>query len=63
MDTHPTRDECVAAAGAAFAAARARRDTLPVAEAARRALRPGGPSLAELEARISARRAPQAVAA
>jgi hypothetical protein len=52
----PTRTQCVAAFGAWFAQARRNRDTLPVTEAARRALRPGGPSLAELESRIAARR-------
>lgn len=51
-----TRDEAIAAAAAALAEGRRQRDTLPVAEAARRALRPGGPTLTELEARIAARR-------
>ena len=63
MPTHPTREACIAAAGVAFAAARARRDQLPVTEAARRALRAGGPTLSELEARIAARRGRTAVAA
>lgn len=52
----PTREECIAEAAAAFAFARVQRDSLPVAEAARRAHYGGGPSLAELEVRIAARR-------
>lgn len=52
----PTRQGCITAAGAWFAGARAARDALPVAEAARRAHRPGGPTLRELEARIAALR-------
>ncbi len=46
----------VAEAAAIIAAARYERDTLPVAEAARLAWTPTGPSLAELERRIAARR-------
>lgn len=49
--------EAVANAGAALAAARARRDALPPGEAAAEAYVPGGPTLAELEARIAADRA------
>ena len=46
----------IVAAGTCLAEARALRDSLPVAEAARRAYTPTGPSLAELEHRIAARR-------
>lgn len=48
--------EAIAAAGAIIAMARHERDTLPVAEAARRAWTPTGPSLEELCQRIAARR-------
>ena len=48
--------EAVANAGAAVAAARARRDSLPAEQAAVEAYTPGGPSVAELEARIVAAR-------
>lgn len=57
----PTREECIAAAALAFARARREHDILPVAEAARRAQTPAGPSLAELEQRIAALRAHLAV--
>ena len=40
-----------------LAEARAERDRLPVAEAARLAYRAGGPTIAELEQRIAERRA------
>jgi hypothetical protein len=53
----PTYEEAVAKAGAAIAEGRRIRDSLPAAEAARRAHRAGGPSVAELEARILAMRA------
>ncbi|GAB2457807.1 hypothetical protein [Xylanimonas ulmi] len=52
-----TRDEAITAAAAAFAEGRRIRDSLPVAEAARRAHHATGPSIPELEARIAARRA------
>lgn len=51
-----TREEALTRAAACVAEARRLRDSLPVAEAARRAHRAGGPSIAELEARIRARR-------
>lgn len=54
--------EAVASAGTALAAARARRDSLPAREAAVEAYMPGGPSVAELEARIVADRAGLAAA-
>ena len=54
-----TREQALAGAAQAFAEARELRDTLPVAEAARRAWTPTGPTVAELEQRIAARRATQ----
>jgi hypothetical protein len=58
----PAREECIRAAGMILAEGRRIRDTLPVAEAARRAFTPTGPTVTELEARIASRRT-QAVAA
>lgn len=52
-----TRDEALTRAAACLAEARRLRDSLPVEEAARRAHVAGGPSIAELEQRIRARRA------
>jgi hypothetical protein len=61
METRrPTREEAIARAGACIAEGRRQRDSLPVEEAARRAHVAGGPSIAELEARIRAMREPQA---
>lgn len=57
----PSKAEAIAAAATCFAEGRRQRDSLPVAEAARRAFTPGGPPLAELERRIRALRT-QAVA-
>jgi hypothetical protein len=51
-----TREECIAGAGRALAAGRARRDALSPLEAAREAYLPGGPSVEELAARIRAQR-------
>lgn len=48
--------EALDAAARILARARARRDSIPPAQAAREAYVPGGPSLAELERRIRARR-------
>lgn len=56
----PSREEAIAAAGRTFAEAYQLLDELPVEEAARRAYTPTGPPLAELEARIRARRAARA---
>ena len=53
----PTREAALERAAAVFAEARRVRDSLPVAEAARRAYTPSGPPIAELEARIRALRA------
>lgn len=55
----PSREECIRRAGEAIAAARARQAARSVQDAARAAHRPGGPSIAELEQRIAARRAAQ----
>ncbi|TFV49547.1 hypothetical protein [Blastococcus sp. TF02A-35] len=52
----PSREECFAAAGAALAAAIERRDALSPRQAAQAAWRPGGPSVDEIERRITARR-------
>ncbi|TFV52660.1 hypothetical protein [Blastococcus sp. TF02A-35] len=52
----PTREECIAAAGRVFATGRARRDALPVMDAAREAYVPGGRSVDELAKRIRAQR-------
>lgn len=52
-----TRDECIAAAGAALADAIAERDAMTPRQAALAAHRPGGPTVDELEARITAQRA------
>ncbi|GGW68233.1 hypothetical protein [Streptomyces griseoloalbus] len=63
MTTAPTLDAARDRAAAITAAARAWRhgldamDRMPVAAAARACHEPGGPSLAELEARITADRA------
>lgn len=54
------REQCIKAAGAALARARARRDSLPPREAAEEAWTPGGPTVDELEARIIAQRLPAA---
>lgn len=51
-----TRAECIAAAGRAQAAALARREALEPHEAAVAAHRPGGPSVAEIEALIRSQR-------
>lgn len=51
-----TRQQAVDTAGRSFAEGRALRDSLPVAEAARLAWTPTGPSIAELEQRIAAQR-------
>ncbi|MFD6030512.1 hypothetical protein ACFWE5_07335 [Cellulosimicrobium funkei] len=59
----PTREQCIAAAGRTLAVAYQQLDELPVAEAARRAYTPTGPSLDELERRIAARRGLTDVAA
>ena len=55
-----TREEAIAKAGACIAEGRRVRDSLPVAEAARRAHVAGGPSIEELERLIAAQRGPQA---
>lgn len=52
----PSRGQAIQAAAAAIGQAYALLDELPVAEAARVAYTPTGPPLAELEARIRARR-------
>lgn len=52
-----TREQAIYAAAVALAEARRQRDSLPVAEAARAAWTPGGPSIAELEKHIAALRA------
>lgn len=57
-----TRSEAIAAAGQCIAQAYVLRDTLPPEEAARLAYTPTGPPLAELEARIRAKRATTDVA-
>lgn len=51
-----SRQECIEAAGAALAASVERQNALTPRQAAERAHRPGGPSVAELEARIRAQR-------
>lgn len=52
--THqPTREEALQAAAEAFNEGRRQRDSLPVEEAARRAMVPGGPSFEELCRRIA----------
>lgn len=51
-----TRQECIAAAGAALAASIERQSALTPRQAAERAHRPGGPSVDELERRIRAQR-------
>jgi hypothetical protein len=53
---HESRAAAALAAARPVAVAYRLLDTLPVAEAARRAFTPTGPSLSELEARITARR-------
>lgn len=58
-----TREQAITAAAAAIVEGRRQRDSLPVAEAARRAFTPTGPALPELEARIAARRTNRAEAA
>lgn len=52
----PTKAECIADAAQCIAEAAQLADTLPLAEAARIAYTPTGPSTAELEQRIAARR-------
>ncbi|KMM44883.1 hypothetical protein CWIS_13760 [Cellulomonas sp. A375-1] len=59
IEAKQDRKECVQRAGEAIAAARARQAARSVQDAARAAHRPGGPSIAELEQRIAARRAAQ----
>jgi hypothetical protein len=60
MNTNqPTRDDAIAAAGQILTDARALRDSLTPREAAEAAYRPGGPSIDELENRISAMRSKQ----
>jgi hypothetical protein len=51
-----TKEECLAAAGAALAEAVAEFEARTPREAAEAAYRPGGPSVEELEARIRAQR-------
>lgn len=51
-----TQQECIAAAGAALAAAIERREALSPRQAAEAAYRPGGPAVDELEARIRRQR-------
>lgn len=51
-----TREECIAEAGRCLAQAIYLANTLPVAEAARLAYTPTGPSVEEIERRIRARR-------
>ena len=51
-----TYTEATAAAGSALAAARARRDSLTVEQAAVEAWEPGGPSVDDLARRIAADR-------
>lgn len=58
-----TREDCIAAAGRALAAGRARRDSLSPRQAAEEAYVPGGPSVEQLEARIRAQRTQTAQAA
>lgn len=53
MSSYP---DAITAFGRAIATARATRDALPPREAAEKAWTPGGPSVAELEARIRADR-------
>jgi hypothetical protein len=54
-----TREQAIGNAAQAFAEARALRDSLPAAEAARLAWTPTGPSLDEIEQRIAATRRTQ----
>lgn len=56
MPATVTRDQAVAAAGAALAAGYEQLDTLPIAEAVERAWTPTGPTREELTDRIRARR-------
>lgn len=51
-----TREQCIAEAGAALAAALDERDLMTPRQAALAAHRPGGPSVEELEARIRQQR-------
>lgn len=51
-----TREECIAAAGVALAAAEEHLQALTPRQAAEAAHYPGGPSVDELERRIAARR-------
>lgn len=51
-----TREECITAAGRAQADALARREALDPHAAAVAAYRPGGPSVAEIEAMIRSQR-------
>jgi hypothetical protein len=52
-----TKEECIAAAGAALAQALAEQDEMTPRQAAEAAHRPGGPPVDELERRIRAQRA------
>lgn len=56
-----TRDECMRAAGAIAAEGYRILFTYPIDEAARRAVRPGGPSFEELRVRIAKKRLERAV--
>jgi hypothetical protein len=56
----PTREECIAAAGRVAAEGYQILFTFPLDEAARRAVRPGGPSFQELRERIARKRAERA---
>lgn len=53
----PTREECIKAAAVPLAQCYRVLYTYPIEEAARRALRPGGPTYEELLVRIAAKRA------
>jgi uncharacterized protein YdaT len=63
MPAPVTREQAVAAAGAAVAEGYAQLDSLPLAEAVERAWTPTGPSRDELTERISARRRALGIAA
>lgn len=52
----PTREECIAAAGAAWAAGCAAEDAMTPRQLAEAACRPGGPPVDELERLITAQR-------
>ena len=55
--THPTREECIKTAAVALAQCYRVLYTYPIEDAARRAVRPGGPTYEELLVRIAAKRA------